>query len=301
MEIAFQLGISRRHHAKMSVTMRIAGRSGIDVGAARDVFLENVVLHRAGKPREIRALLLGHRDVESQQDRGGRVDGHRSGDAFERNAVEQRLHVFERVNGHADFADLALRERVVGVHADLRGQIEGDGKSRLSLFEQIAIAAVGFGGAAEAGVLPHGPEPAAIHGGIDAASERELAGIAEVAFRVPAAQIIRSDDGFHRQPVVEAAFFSASCEFLLAASGIEAGECAGMMLHRIALGAAERAESESGHHHAHRALRNPPARKWDDDAMSSRPEAARKRRKGRRKRPWLHERPAARRATTRAG
>ena len=53
------------------------------------------------------------------------------------------------------------------------------------LREQIAVALVRFDGAAEAGVLAHGPEAPAIHGGIDATGERELAGIAEVAFGVP--------------------------------------------------------------------------------------------------------------------
>ena len=43
-------------------------------------------------------------------------------------------------------------------------------------------------GGAEAGELAHGPEPAAIHGGMDAARERILAGIAEVGFGVEAVE-----------------------------------------------------------------------------------------------------------------
>ncbi len=105
------------------------GPQRIDIGSARDVFFQDVVLHGAGKAFQIRALLLRHGDVQRQQNRGGRVDGHRSRDAFERNAVEERLHVFERINRDADFADFALRERMIGIHADLRGQIERDGKS----------------------------------------------------------------------------------------------------------------------------------------------------------------------------
>ena len=41
--------------------------------------------------------------------------------------------------------------------------------------KQIAVAAVAFLGRAEAGVLAHGPEAAAVHVGIDAARERKLA------------------------------------------------------------------------------------------------------------------------------
>ena len=55
------------------------------------------------------------------------------------------------------------------------GKIESDGEASLPFFEQVAIAAIGFDGAAEAGVLAHGPKAAAIHRGIDAARERELA------------------------------------------------------------------------------------------------------------------------------
>ena len=50
----------------MSVTMRMAGRDGINVGAARDVFLENVVLHRAGE------LLRDWRPVVGRRRRRGR-------------------------------------------------------------------------------------------------------------------------------------------------------------------------------------------------------------------------------------
>ena len=66
-------------------------------------------------------MFFCHRNVQTEQDGGGRIDGHGSGDLFERDAVEQRLHVFERIDGHADFADFAEGKSMVGVEADLRG------------------------------------------------------------------------------------------------------------------------------------------------------------------------------------
>ena len=75
---------------------------------------------------------------------------------------------------------------MVAIEADLGGEIEGHGEAGLALLEKVAEAVIGFRGGAEAGVLPHGPEAAAIHGGLDAARERELAGIAEVAVGVAA-------------------------------------------------------------------------------------------------------------------
>ena len=41
----------------------------------------------------------------------GRVDRHRGGHLVQRDAVEQRPHVVDRVDGDADLADLAVRER----------------------------------------------------------------------------------------------------------------------------------------------------------------------------------------------
>jgi len=73
---------------------------------------------------------------------------------------------------------------VVGVHADLRWQIESDREAGLAFAEEIAIALVGFDGGAEAGVLAHGPEAAAVHGGVDAAGEGEFAGVADDRFGV---------------------------------------------------------------------------------------------------------------------
>ncbi len=78
---------------------------------------------------------------------------------------------------------------MIGVQADLRGKIESDGEAGLAFAEEIAIALVGFGGGAEAGVLAHGPEAAAVHGGIDAAGVGEFAGIAESNFGVPTGEI----------------------------------------------------------------------------------------------------------------
>src|SRR6266704_2090512 len=165
------------------------GAHGIDVGAAGDVFLQNVVLHGAGKLLQGGALPFGDRNVEAEQDGSCGVDGHGGGDFFERDTVEERLHIFEGVDGDANFTDFAEGERMIRIHADLRGEIEGDGEPGLSLAQKIAIALVGFDGGAEAGVLAHGPEAAAVHGGIDAAGERKFAGITEGGFGIPVGEM----------------------------------------------------------------------------------------------------------------
>jgi len=50
---------------------------------------------------------FGHGDVEAKKNRGGGVDSHGGGNFFERDAVEKRFHVFEGVDGDADFANFA--------------------------------------------------------------------------------------------------------------------------------------------------------------------------------------------------
>ena len=85
------------------------GRLGrIDVFLLRDVFLEDVVLQRAGEFLPVGALLFGDGQIHGPDDGGGRIDGHRGGDVGERNLVEEHFHVGERADGHAALADFAF-------------------------------------------------------------------------------------------------------------------------------------------------------------------------------------------------
>ena len=143
-----------------------------DVGAARDVFLQDVVLHGPRQRLERNLLLSRDRHVQRQQDRCGGVDRHRGGDAVERQARQELLHVLDCVDGDAGPSDLALRHRMVGVVSHLGRQVEGDRQPRLPLAEEVAQAPIGPGGVAEAGVLPNGPEAAPVHGRLHAAGER---------------------------------------------------------------------------------------------------------------------------------
>ena len=121
------------------------------------------------------ALPLGRRDVEAEQHRGRAVDRHRGGDLVERDPVEQRLHVGQAGDGDAALAHLALGAGMVGVVAHQGGKVEGDREAGLAPLQQELVALVGVLGGAEAGELPHGPEPAPVHRGVDAAGVGELA------------------------------------------------------------------------------------------------------------------------------
>src|SRR5690606_7509603 len=83
------------------------------------------------------------------------------------------------VDGDAGAADLALAERIVGIAAELRRQIERHGEARRAVLDQVAVALVGVLGAREPRVLAHRPEAVAVHPLVDAAGERVGAGLAQ--------------------------------------------------------------------------------------------------------------------------
>ncbi len=159
----------------MSAINRSDGLRRKNVCAARDVLLENVVLHRAGNFRPWHPLLVGDCQIQRQQNRSGGVDGHGRAHLVERDAVEHLFHVGERRDGDADPADFTQRHRVVAVVPDLRRQIERHRQSRLPLREKIFVPLVRLACRAEARVLAHRPELAAIHRCVDATRERKLA------------------------------------------------------------------------------------------------------------------------------
>ena len=152
----------------------------VDVVAARDVLLEHVVLGRPAQLLAGHALLLADELVQQQQAGGGRVDRHRRGDLIERDAVEGRAHVVDRVDRHARAPDLAEAARVVRVQAELRRQVERHREPGRALREQVAVALVGLLRRGVAGVLAHRPRLLAVHLAVHAARVGELARLAEV-------------------------------------------------------------------------------------------------------------------------
>src|SRR3546814_16455427 len=82
------------------------------------------------------------------------VHRHRHAHLAERNAVEQDLHVVERVDRDARLADIAGNARVNAVIAAMRRQIERDRTPLLPGCEVPALEAVRFLGAGEARLVP---------------------------------------------------------------------------------------------------------------------------------------------------
>ena len=122
------------------------------VGAARQVFLDDVVLNGAGELVARGALLVGEGNVERQQPRRRGVDRHRRVHLVERDTGEQRPHVAQVGDRHADLADLALGELVVAVVAGLRRQVEGDRQARLTLGKVLPVELVRLRGRRVAGI-----------------------------------------------------------------------------------------------------------------------------------------------------
>ncbi len=162
----------------------------INVGAARDVLLQNVVLHRAGQPPRLRPLAPGRRHVQRQQNGGRRVDGHRGGNLLQGDAFEQKLHVLQGINGHSHATHFPACLPVVGVVPYLRRQVESHRQAGLALREQVAEAPIRFRSGPEAGILPHRPQPAAVHRGVDPTGVRKLARATQVALGIDLDRIL---------------------------------------------------------------------------------------------------------------
>ena len=138
-------------------------RRRIDVGVADHELLEDVVLDG---PRELalrHALLLGRDDVAGEHRQHRAVHRHRHADLVERNAVEQDLHVLDRVDRHARLADVARHARVVAVVAAVRGEVERDRHALPAAGERLAVEGIALLGGRKARVLADRPRPHRVH------------------------------------------------------------------------------------------------------------------------------------------
>ena len=117
------------------------------------------------------ALLLAGHDEAGQHRQHGAVHRHRDGDLLERDAVEEDLHVLDRVDGHAGLADVAGDARMVRVVAAVGGEVEGHREALLARREVAAVEGVRLLGGGEARVLAHRPGAVGVHGRARAAQE----------------------------------------------------------------------------------------------------------------------------------
>ncbi len=127
------------------------------IRAARKIFLDDVVLRRAGKLGARDALFVGERHVKRQEPRGGGVDRHRRIHLAERDAIEQHAHVADVRNRHADLTDFAFGQRMVGVVSGLRRQVEGDRETGLPLAQIFTVKLIRCLGSRMPGIGPEYP------------------------------------------------------------------------------------------------------------------------------------------------
>ena len=122
------------------------------------------------------ALLLGRHHVAGQDRQHRAVHRHGHAHLVQRDAVEQDLHVLDRVDGHAGLADVAGDARMVAVVAAVRGQVEGHADALPAGGQRLAVEGIAFLGGGEARVLADGPRPHRVHRGLRAAHEGRESG-----------------------------------------------------------------------------------------------------------------------------
>ena len=118
---------------------------------------------------------------------------HRRRHAIERDPVEERGHVIDRIDRDPDAAHLTGSERMIRVVADLRRQVECDAQTAYTMRQQIAITRIRLGRRPEAGVLAHRPQPPAIHRRLGAAGVGEFTGEADVLSGINPCDVRRMD------------------------------------------------------------------------------------------------------------
>ena len=115
-----------------------------DVGPAREVLLDDVVLRGARQlPRRSTPCSSATATYSASSHIAVALIVIEVFISVERDAVEQRAHVAEVADRHADLADLAAGELGVGVVAGLRRQVEGDRQAGLALGEVAPVELVG--------------------------------------------------------------------------------------------------------------------------------------------------------------
>mmetsp|Transcript_24008 Transcript_24008/g.44062 ORF Transcript_24008/g.44062 Transcript_24008/m.44062 type:complete len:371 (-) Transcript_24008:5902-7014(-) len=120
-----------------------AGFRRANIGSARQVFLDQIVLHSALQGCRVRALFLGHRNIKRQEPRGRRIDRHRRIHLLQRNVLKEAPHIAQMRNGYADFAHFAARQDVIAVISGLRWQIKGDAQPGLPFGQVGTVERVG--------------------------------------------------------------------------------------------------------------------------------------------------------------
>ena len=134
-----------------------------NVSAACRILLQNVVLDRALELIRRDALLLRNRDVHREEDGRRSVDRHGRGNLAEVDLIKEDLHISKGVDRNTDLADLALRDGVGRVIADLRREVKCAGKARCAALDEVTIALVGLLRRGETCVHTHRPETPAVH------------------------------------------------------------------------------------------------------------------------------------------
>ena len=116
---------------------------------------------------------------------------------IERDAVEQDLHVLDRVDRDAGLADVAHDARVVAVVAAVRREVERDRQAHLPGREVLAVERVRLLGRREPRVLADRPGPVGVHRRPHAPHERLEPG--QPADRVEPFEVGRREQRLHRR------------------------------------------------------------------------------------------------------
>ena len=170
-------------------------RRRIDISVPHHELFEDVVLDGALELFWRHALLLARHDEEREDRQHRAVHGHRHGHPVERNAIEERAHIVDRIDGDACHPHIAGHAGMIGVVAAMGGEIEGDGKPHLPGGEIAPVEGVRIFRRRKSRILPDGPGLRCVHRRIGPAQEGRDAG--EGADEIEAGRVAGGVGGFN--------------------------------------------------------------------------------------------------------
>ena len=134
-----------------------------DMGAAGQVFLDDIVLGGAAESAPRHPGFFSRRDIKRQQPGCRGIDGHRGIHLVQGNIPKQGLHVTQMADWHADLADFAQGQGMVRIVAGLGRQVESHRKAGLSAPQIGAEEGVRFGRRSMPGIGPEKPRTVTLH------------------------------------------------------------------------------------------------------------------------------------------
>ena len=135
----------------------------INVGITHHKFFQNVVLNRSRKRFRTDALLFRSHDIARKHRQYRSVHRHGYRYFVQRNAVEQDLHILNRIDSNTRLAHITCYSWVIGVVSSVGCEIKGNRDTLATRRQCLAIEGITLFRRRKPGILTNSPPPTSVH------------------------------------------------------------------------------------------------------------------------------------------